>query len=67
LLNVRVTQQETIPGSNWPTSQVDETDPMVAAAAKPAAFAITEEVKKKVHEAALTIRREALQRNEGRN
>jgi len=40
---------------------------MVAAAAKPAAFAITEEVKKKVYEAALVIRREALRQNEGRN
>jgi hypothetical protein len=34
---------------------------------KPAAFTITEEVKKKMYEAALVIRREALQRNEGRN
>jgi hypothetical protein len=37
------------------------------ATAKPAAFAITEEVKKKLYEAALVIRREALQQNEGRN
>ena len=35
--------------------------------AKPAPFAITEEVKKKMYEAALVIRREALQQNEGRN
>jgi hypothetical protein len=40
---------------------------MVAAAAKPAAFAITEEVKKKAYESALVIRREALQQNESRN
>jgi hypothetical protein len=40
---------------------------MATAAAKPAAFAITEEVKKKVYEAALVIRREALRQNEGRN
>jgi hypothetical protein len=37
------------------------------ATAKPAAFAVTEEVKKKVYEAALVIRREALRQNEGRN
>ena len=35
--------------------------------AKPASFAITEEVKKKMYEAALVIRQEALQQNEGRN
>jgi hypothetical protein len=40
---------------------------MATAAAKPAAFAITEEVKKKVYEAALVIRREALKQNESRN
>jgi hypothetical protein len=40
---------------------------MATAAAKPAAFAITEEVKKKVYEAALVIRREALRQNEGRS
>jgi hypothetical protein len=37
------------------------------ATAKPAAFAITEEVKKKVHEASLVIHREALRQNGGRN
>ena len=35
--------------------------------AKPAPFTITEEVKKKLYEATLIIRREALQQNEGRN
>jgi len=40
---------------------------MAIAAAKPTAFAITEEVKKKVYEASLAIRREAFQQNEGRN
>jgi hypothetical protein len=35
--------------------------------AKPASFTITEEVKKKLYEASLIIRREALQQNEGRN
>jgi hypothetical protein len=35
--------------------------------AKPAPFTITEEVKKKMYEAALVIRRDALQQNEGRN
>src|SRR5258708_38518374 len=35
--------------------------------AKPAPFIITDEVKKKMYEAALVIRREALQQNEGRN
>jgi hypothetical protein len=35
--------------------------------AKPAAFTITEEVKKKLYEATLVIRREALKQNEGRN
>lgn len=38
-----------------------------AASAKPASFAITEEVKKKLYDAALVIRREALRENEGRN
>jgi len=38
-----------------------------AASAKPASFTITEEVKKKLYEASLVIRREALQQNEGRN
>jgi len=37
------------------------------ASAKPASFTITEEVKKKLYEASLVIRREALQQNEGRN
>ena len=37
------------------------------ASAKPASFTITEEVKKRLYEAALVIRREALQQNEGRN
>ena len=37
------------------------------ASANPASFTITEEVKKKLYEAALVIRREALQQNEGRN
>ena len=40
---------------------------MATAAAKPASFTITEEVKKKLYEASLVIRREALQQNEGRN
>jgi hypothetical protein len=35
--------------------------------AKPASFTITEEVKKKLYEATLVIRREALQQNEDRN
>ena len=37
------------------------------ATAKPAAFTITEEVKKRLYEAALVIRREALRQNERRN
>jgi len=37
------------------------------ATAKPAAFTITEEVKKRLYEAALVIRREALRQNEGGN
>ena len=40
---------------------------MATAAAKPPAFAITEEMKKKVYEASLAIRRDALRQNEGRN
>jgi hypothetical protein len=35
--------------------------------AKPASFVINEEVKKKLYEATLAIRREALHQNEGRN
>ena len=37
------------------------------ASAKPASFTITEKAKKRLYEAALVIRREALQQNEGRN
>ena len=37
------------------------------ASAKPASFAITEEVKKKMYEAALVIRREALQNHQPTN
>jgi hypothetical protein len=40
---------------------------MATASAKPASFTITEEAKKRLYEAALVIRREALQQNEGRN
>jgi hypothetical protein len=35
--------------------------------AKPTSFAINEEIKRKLYEAELVIRREALQQNEGRN
>jgi hypothetical protein len=49
----------------------DEVNVQVSATAtattKPAPFTITEEVKKKLYEASLAIRREALQQNEGRN
>jgi len=49
----------------------DEVNVQVSATAtattQPAPFTITDEVKKKVYEAALVIRREAFKQNEGRN
>ncbi len=49
----------------------DEVNVQVSATAtattKPAPFTITDEVKKRVYEAALVIRREAFKQNEGRN
>lgn len=49
--------------SPWQPDVNERPETAATAAAKPAAFAITEEVKKKVYEASLAIRREALQQN----
>jgi hypothetical protein len=58
---------KTILGLREPRSDEFNVHVSAMANAKPAPFAITEEVKKKLYEATLVIRREALQQNEGRN
>jgi hypothetical protein len=58
---------KTILGLREPRNDEFNVHVSATATAKPAPFAITEEVKKKLYEAALVIRREALQQNEGRN
>jgi len=58
---------KTILGLREPRNDEFNVHVSAMANAKPASFTITEEVKKKMYEASLAIRREALQQNEGRN